>query len=673
MSDGGVADRTASGAPQETALIPLVLGVTGHRELRAEDVPKLEAAVRGVIDDLHRAAPATPIVLLTPLAEGADRLVARVVLDAGGELIAALPFEADEYRRDFPNSVAAFDVLYCDARTTRRLVMPPLHRQRVDGNARPRELQYALVGAYVARHSQVLLALWDGEPSDGLGGTAEIVRFRRTGQYDVDDDIADAMSSAGNPYGLSDLPLDPHDVGPVYHILTPRAGRRSPDDLFSGRWLDDDREARRGSTPLPRALATSLARIDAFNQDALIIGARAPASVEQSERSLYAAPDGSCPPPVSPLRRAFALADTLAIGYQRQTFRVLTLLHALAFLAVLFFEIYGHLFPPEDVRITAFLAAYLVTLGVADVIYLYARRKQSQTRFQDYRAVAEGLRVQFYWRLAGLEDSGADYYLRKQKDELSWIRDAIRAWSVRAAPANPGDVQALAARWIAAERDYFGRAAEREGRRLATYRAVAGGVILASLLWAVPIAAAGLHLAPRGQFNWLSALQVPLLIVSVVLAWHLAFKGSLMVKESRQRGARAWLPEVRIFGVSTLLGLVFLAGVHVARGWLHERWPIIPDDSHAWIVVALGLVTVVGALVHSYTEKRAFGEHAHQYARMGEIFARAGDRMSALLHDGKEQRARALAVELGKEALAEHGDWLMLHRERPMELPKVEL
>jgi len=99
----------------------------------------------------------------------------------------------------------------------------------------------------------------------------------------------------------------------------------------------------------------------------------------------------------------------------------------------------------------------------------------------------------------------------------------------------------------------------------------------------------------------------------------------------------------------------------------------MPGDSHAWVVVALGLVTVVGALVHSYTEKRAFGEHAHQYARMGEIFGRAGERMSALLHDGKEQRARALAVELGKEALAEHGDWLMLHRERPMELPKVEL
>jgi hypothetical protein len=89
--------------------------------------------------------------------------------------------------------------------------------------------------------------------------------------------------------------------------------------------------------------------------------------------------------------------------------------------------------------------------------------------------------------------------------------------------------------------------------------------------------------------------------------------------------------------------------------------------------VVLTLITVSGALIHSFTEKRAFSEHARQYARMAESFARAGDRMAALLHDGKSDRMRIIAIELGKEALAEHGDWVMLHRERPIKLPKVEL
>jgi hypothetical protein len=32
-----------------------------------------------------------------------------------------------------------------------------------------------------------------------------------------------------------------------------------------------------------------------------------------------------------------------------------------------------------------------------------------------------------------------------------------------------------------------------------------------------------------------------------------------------------------------------------------------------------------------------------------------------------------MIVTLGTEALAEHADWLVLHRERPLQIPKVEL
>src|SRR5262249_56005815 len=58
----------------------------------------------------------TPIVVLSALAEGADRLVARVALAHGAYLIAPLPMPLEEYRRDFepglkPGNVAEFDAL----------------------------------------------------------------------------------------------------------------------------------------------------------------------------------------------------------------------------------------------------------------------------------------------------------------------------------------------------------------------------------------------------------------------------------------------------------------------------------------------------------------------------------------------------------------------------------
>ena len=69
------------------------------------------------------------------------------------------------------------------------------------------------------------------------------------------------------------------------------------------------------------------------------------------------------------------------------------------------------------------------------MLYLWQKRLDAQGRYLDYRALAEALRVQFYWRLAGLNDSAAASYLRKQLDELRWIRDALRGGNALPPPA----------------------------------------------------------------------------------------------------------------------------------------------------------------------------------------------------------------------------------------------
>jgi hypothetical protein len=61
----------------------LVIGATGHRDLRDEDVPGLEDAVAAIFDRIRERYPHTPLVLLSALAEGADRLAARVAVSKG--------------------------------------------------------------------------------------------------------------------------------------------------------------------------------------------------------------------------------------------------------------------------------------------------------------------------------------------------------------------------------------------------------------------------------------------------------------------------------------------------------------------------------------------------------------------------------------------------------------
>jgi hypothetical protein len=189
--------------------LPLVIGVTGHRDLRERDIPLLKAEVAEVFDRLDqdyanrpslfermlrlaRGAPSRrvmPIVVLSSLAEGADQLAAEVALERGLRVIAPLPLPVEEYRRDFelypvrPDALRIFDALIQHPGVQTLFV--GYEEGNSPENVHPlgdkRDLQYRRAGAFIARHCNVLIALWDGQSGTGVGGTAEIVGFKRSG------------------------------------------------------------------------------------------------------------------------------------------------------------------------------------------------------------------------------------------------------------------------------------------------------------------------------------------------------------------------------------------------------------------------------------------------------------------------------------------------------------
>jgi hypothetical protein len=166
------------------------IGVTGHRTLPDPDqtreqvrlalntvLPKLfsETGLRK-IERMHGLG-TTPIAysVLSPLAEGADRAVARAVLDyPGARLDIVLPLDPQEYRRDFDTQASReeFDTLLSQCRHP--VVLPGQ-----TGAGDPRTAAYEAAGQFVVDQCDVLIAVWNGEPSKGRGGTAEIVEYAR--------------------------------------------------------------------------------------------------------------------------------------------------------------------------------------------------------------------------------------------------------------------------------------------------------------------------------------------------------------------------------------------------------------------------------------------------------------------------------------------------------------
>lgn len=139
-------------------------GITGHQRLQDESQwDWVQSALKSICLDFNR-----PLVGLTSLAIGADQLFARVVLELGGNLEVIVPFP--DYADRFHDKKARDTYVDLLSRATRVETLP---------NAGSDELAYLAAGQRIATTSDVLLAVWDGRPAKGLGGTADIVHFAR--------------------------------------------------------------------------------------------------------------------------------------------------------------------------------------------------------------------------------------------------------------------------------------------------------------------------------------------------------------------------------------------------------------------------------------------------------------------------------------------------------------
>jgi len=523
--------------------LPIVIAVTGHRHLRAVDLPQHRGHVRDLFAQLRARYPSTPLRIVSALAEGADRLVAEVALEEGHELLVPLPLEVADYEHDFPESIAEFHSLLRRIPPEQVFVVAPEAGSDHGQLTAPewRERRYRAVDIFLAQQSHLLLALWDGQPTTAIAGTATVVRLKLDGP------------SGAPEAGLR--PLDADDGGPVYHIHAPRAGQ-ADQALKKPEWL----LPQEGDEALFHTLCS---RMERFNSEPL----RRSMMDRLPEGAASLLPDiASRSASEKILATAFAAADLLARHYQRITRVVLSLTLVFAALLALTFELYAEIMPWR-----ALPAGYLAAFASLTGLLLWQGRRDVQGRYLDYRALAEGLRVQFYWRLAGLPDSASSSYLRKQLDELRWIREALRAAA------------------------YYADRAHSQRRRL--------------------------HLLERRSRLFLGA-------------------GLL----------------------ATAILVVFWSRLETQPLW------------HRWLVVLMGFAPIAAALWETYVERLGLRTQVNQYARFAGIFRRAkrfAERLDR--HPTRHDRHHALTAllrELGREALMENGDWVLLLRERPIVLPK---
>jgi hypothetical protein len=597
--------------------LPIVIGVTGHRDVRPQDLPALEAVVKRILLAVREAQPHTPLLLLSPLAEGSDRLVARVALQIGVRLIVPLPLPRELYEQDFSSAESRAEFRQMLGQAESSYVLPLMPGNTADGirhQGDQRNRQYAQVGALIAKLSQVFLALWDGRTGNGhadkVGGTGEVVRFRLEG-------IPPSYEPAANPLTLS-------SSGPVYHIITPRAGQAVPERALTHTLLLPSRQTVASFDELQGWM-------DQFNSDALSFRESMAAGRTSSKAQMLQVNEDALADAVMTLPHSaritlehYAVADTLAVHFAGLTRSASRKMFGWVFVSALFFNLFhslphAHLpeHPSLQERILAMPWLLLLFLAASVMASYWIRKdvedQDYQNKHQDYRALAEALRIQFFWRVAGVPEKVVDHYLRKQRGALEWIRNALRAWdaeslayeSVEAAvPLSPAQIAYVGQHWVSEQRNYYASKARREQATLE---------------------------AEERKIEWLVRVSV---------------------------------------GVALLLALVLTIPLLFPIHALEEMKHLIEDPwIHGFVMIAIVTLAVTAGLRHAHNQQMARSEHAKQFGRMAELFDAAEQHLSRQLKSGAIAEASDLLKELGQEALEENGDWVLLHRERPLEVP----
>lgn len=142
------------------------VGFCGHRQLAAPDT--IRGVLRNVLRELRQAIPGEWIAV-SSLAAGADTLFCQTALAERMPCHVVLPLPPVEFRRDFSET---------DWRAVESL-LAEAERVQVISDRGDREEAYLDAGFEIVEACDVLIAVWDGQPARGKGGTADVVAYAR--------------------------------------------------------------------------------------------------------------------------------------------------------------------------------------------------------------------------------------------------------------------------------------------------------------------------------------------------------------------------------------------------------------------------------------------------------------------------------------------------------------
>ncbi|MDR2973867.1 MAG: hypothetical protein LBV00_04010 [Propionibacteriaceae bacterium] len=604
--------------------------------------------------------------MLSSLADGADRLCARVALDMGCRLRVPLPMARADYERDFgEESRREFDYLLSQAEDA--FVVGSLEPTP---NQPRRGYFYRQAGLYVARQSHLLIALWDGVEvlyPEG-GGTYETVRFtcREGGIVHCistprSSDMAtschaDVGADAGSP--VSGVPLGNALGGATEAGCEPALVMNAAPEETAAR-------AGAPSGPAQSIRDSRLETIEEFNRDIARHKPTLDPMIEQGKVNVVdASMAESLSADSSAILTLFLCADALSILNRDLKLRALRVLSLLGLLLVLSFLLY------DEMESDLMLLAYGAIVLAAFAVYRFSSQRRYHQKYCRYRALAEALRVRLYWGLSGIYTPIHQSYTYAQGPELDFVRFVMLAGQtqVQGCGRPEGSAVTASSAMVAPHGPLFGRPIP----SVAPPSVAPAGV--------APAGVAPPAVAPPDMTSDRAA------VVRLWIGGQYDYHCSSAAKKGRQdhRNATAarllFLLSLLLFIVVVVMEAFFKVAAQgvVPVGSTLQDILMMHDGQHLiWrgvLKIALGVLAAATAFLANYYGSLALPQQIFNDQRMRTLFADAlradpldltVPRADSLRDDATHERVLRL---VGRESLIESAAWYLTQRENEQKL-----
>lgn len=150
----------------------LSVGITGHTSITEATAELVKVHLRSYLR-CRISGSGADFIGITCLARGVDQLFAQLVLDLNGKLMVIVP--AQDYG-NIPNKRE--HLRYCELLDRAQSVHSmPFTRSGPDA--------YVAASREMILRSEVVVAVWDGSPPDGRGGTSDAVQIAQEHKKEV--------------------------------------------------------------------------------------------------------------------------------------------------------------------------------------------------------------------------------------------------------------------------------------------------------------------------------------------------------------------------------------------------------------------------------------------------------------------------------------------------------